>query len=80
MWIRQRQTVVLSTPSRAVNTRQELGRPDIMSLSTTASFAGWRILETTVPVAAEKLRSQVLQRHRRNPVRVSPQCCNDDPP
>jgi len=78
--IRQRRIVVLSTTSRSANTRREPGRPDIMSPDTAASFTGWRLPEITVPVVAEKPRSPVLQRRRRNPVPVSPRRCNEDPP
>jgi len=77
---RQRQTVILSTRSRAASLRHELGTGANMSARTCCSFSGSRMRATTVPVAAEKLRPHPLQRRRCRPVRVEPQRTRADAP
>ena len=52
--MRHRQTVILSTPSREANLRQDLGTAPSMSSSACCTFSGNRMRATNVPVAAEK--------------------------
>jgi hypothetical protein len=77
--IRQRQTVILSSPSRAASARHDPGFGPSMSSTTWRTFSGRRTRASAVPVADENVRPHPLQRCRRRPVRVEPQRCSAPP-